>query len=141
MPSTSKSDAYLLDTHVFVWLMLGEKALKQKDRLETAALTGGLLVSPISCWEIGMLSARGRLKLGVPCIDWIEQALKAPGLSLLDLTPQMAVEASYLPGEFHGDPADRILVACARVRNLTLATRDDKILEYGSQGHVPVLPC
>lgn len=60
---------------------------------------------------------------------------------MLELAPRMAVEASYLPGNFHGDPADRMLVASARVGRLILATRDAKILKYGKQGHVGVLPC
>ncbi len=137
----SESARYVLDTHVFLWLMLANQELKQKAALEAAALTGGLLVSPISCWEIGMLAARGRLKLGLPCPEWVERALAAPGVSLLAFSPRIAVEASSLPGDFHGDAADRILVASARVNNLTLASRDERILAYGQEGYVSVLLC
>lgn len=137
----TRNSVFLLDTHVFVWLMFADQKLKHRDVLERAALTGGLRLSPISCWEIGMLCARGRIKLGVPCVDWIEECLNAPGLSLLELTPRTAVEASYLPDNFHGDPADRMLVASARVHNFTLATRDDRILDYGSRGYLNVLAC
>ncbi len=132
---------YLLDTHIFLWLMFGDQTLKERQTLEAAVSTGGLFVSAISCWEIGMLAARGRLILGLPCLDWVEQALVTPGVSLLEISPRIAVEASYLPGGFHNDPADRILVASARVQNLTLATRDDKILEYSRSGNVRTIVC
>ena len=132
---------YLLDTHIFLWLMQGGENLKKKSLLETAALTGGLVVSPITYWEIGLLSSRYRINLKMPYQEWVDQSLKSPGLSLLELSAQMAVEASYLPGQFHSDPVDRILVATARVKNLTLATRDEKILAYSKRGHVNTLAC
>jgi PIN domain nuclease of toxin-antitoxin system len=137
----SKPPAYLLDTHVFLWLMQGSTELKQREHLEQAAQWGGLYLSPISCWEIGMLASRSRIHLPMPCADWLTHALKAPGLSVQPLTPEAAVEASYLPDAFHGDPADRMLVATARTQRLILATRDEKILAYSQQGYVQTLPC
>lgn len=134
---------YLLDTHVFLWLMLGREDLKEAQRqiLASAATSGGIRVSAITCWEVGMLAARGRIHLGMPCQGWIAQSLSAPGLSVLDLSPRIAVEAAELPGEFHGDLADRMLVASARVANIALATRDAKILAYAQEGYLQVLPC
>jgi len=88
-----------------------------------------------------MLVARGRLKLGLPCLDWLDMALTAPGISLLEIAPRAAVEASFLPGVFQADPADRILVASARANSLILATRDAKILAYSRQGHVRTIAC
>ena len=131
----------LLDTHVFYWLLVGSNDLRSRSDLEQAAVSGSLFVSPITCWEIGMLASRGRIHLEMSCSAWIAQALRAPGICLLELAPEMAVQASYLPGDFHGDPADRMLVASARVGCLTLATRDAKILTYGKEGHVRVLAC
>lgn len=131
----------LLDTHVFLWLMLGSRDLKNHEVLVAASSRGGLYISPISCWEIGLLASRGRISLHLPCHDWVSQALKAPGLSMLALSPQAAVEASFLPGSFHGDPADRMLVASARVHTFRLATRDQKILDYGEGGMVQILAC
>jgi PIN domain nuclease of toxin-antitoxin system len=55
---------------------------------------------------------------------------------LLPLTPKIAVETSYLPGALHADPADRMLVASARIHHLTLATRDEKILAYAQEGYI-----
>lgn len=131
----------LLDTHIFLWLMLGSKDLGNREALEESSSRGNLFVSPITCWEVGMLASRGRVSLSLPCHDWMAQALKAPGLSLLPLSAEAAVEASFLPGKFHGDPADRMLVASARAHTLRLATRDQKILDYGESGMVQVLPC
>ena len=88
-----------------------------------------------------MLASRERIHLGMPCQEWVDQALKAPGIGILELSSRIAIEASYLPGKFHGDPIDCILIAAARVKNLTLATHDKKILAYGEQGHVNVLHC
>jgi len=123
--------------------MLGDETLKdtQRQTLASAAMSGKLRVSAITCWEVGMLATRGRIHLGMPCQEWIAISLSAPGLSVLDLSPRIAVEAAELPGEFHGDPADRILVASARVKNLVLATRDAKILAYAKEGYLQVLPC
>ena len=137
----NRQTKYLLDTHIFLWLMLANPILKKRTVLETAAVTGGLLVSPVTCWEIGMLVSRNRVNLKMPCQEWIDMSLKAPGLSLLELSARIAVEASHLPGKFQGDPVDQILVATARVKDLTLATRDEKILAYAKHGHIPVMDC
>lgn len=93
-------------------------------------------ISVISCWEVAKLVELGRLALPVPIEQWFEQALSYPGVQLLDLTPQIALESTLLPPPFHRDPADQIVVATARVHNCPLATIDDKILKYP---HVQVL--
>lgn len=138
---SSNTTSYLLDTHAFVWLLLGDDTLKNQDILEKAALLGKLKVSAITCWEIGMLASRGRIHLGLPCDEWLHKALTLPGLTLEPLSPRIAVESSYLPGDLHGDPADRIIVATARMTHSTLVTRDEKILAYGEQGFVNTLAC
>ena len=90
----------------------------------------GLGVSIISCWEVAKLVERGRLELTMPVERWIEQALTYPGIELLQLTPRIAVESTQLPGEFHRDPADQMLVATARVYDIPLLTADSKLLAY-----------
>ena len=79
------------------------------------------------------------------CLDWINQALKTPGLSLIPLTPEIAVESTRLPGSLHGDPADRILVATARNVGARLMTRDRLLLKYKRARVVsrlnPTYPC
>jgi len=86
-----------------------------------------------------MLESRGRLRLSSDCLAWIRTALSAPGIRLMPLTPEIAVASARLPAAFHGDPADRILVATARDHGLTLVTKDERIRAYGAAGYVDVL--
>jgi PIN domain nuclease of toxin-antitoxin system len=96
-------------------------------------------VSAISVWEIGALSARGRIRLSIPLHDWAEKALAVPGFRFAPLDAAAAAESTLLPGEPHGDPADRFLIATARTMGLALATRDEHILAYGKLGHLRVV--
>ena len=72
----------------------------------------------------------GRLQLPLPVEGWLNQALAYPGVTLLDLTPRIVVESTMLPGAFHRDPADQLIVATARVHGCALVTLDGKILAY-----------
>lgn len=127
----------LLDTHVWIWWVHGDPRLPAAaQRSIQEHEDGGLGVSVISCWEVANLVERNRIVLSVPLSDWIEQALQYPGIRLLGLTPQIAVESTQLPGDFHRDPADRILVATARSYECPLVTADELILRYP---HVQVL--
>jgi PIN domain nuclease of toxin-antitoxin system len=131
----------LLDTHVWVWLMEGRAGVRPEavELMEAAGEESFLRVSVISAWEIGMLEARGRLRFDIPCEEWMEQAYGLPGLSLMPLTPSICVRSSRLPGVFHGDTADRIIVATARELGAVLLTRDDPILQYAALGHLRAL--
>lgn len=125
----------LLDTHVWIWWVHGESRLSRssmnllKQNEET-----GLGVSIISCWEVAKLVENNRLTLPSPVEEWIEKALQYPGIRLLPLTPRIVVEATQLPGDFHRDPADQLIVATARVHEVSLATADRKILDYEGVG-------
>lgn len=90
----------------------------------------GIAVSAISCWEVSKLVERRRLTLPCPVFDWLHQALAYPGVRLIELSPRICVESTQLPGDFHRDPADQIIVATARVLDAPLATMDDKIRSY-----------
>ncbi len=90
----------------------------------------GLGVSIISCWEVAKLVENGRLALPCPVEEWLGEALQYPGVQLLELTPRIVVEATTLPGSFHRDPADQLLVATARIHGALFATVDGKILDY-----------
>lgn len=131
----------LLDTHVWLWLMSREGDMKPSAIrvVEEAAHYGLVRVSAISVWEVAMLEAKGQIRLSKDCLSWVNEALSAPGLGLIPLTPEIAVESSRLPGAFHGDPADRILVATARRQGAILLTRDEKILAYGKAKHLSVM--
>jgi PIN domain nuclease of toxin-antitoxin system len=108
--------------------------------MERAGEESFLRVSAISAWEVGMLEARGRLRFDMPCEEWVEQAFGMPGLSWMPLTPSICVCSSRLPGVFHGDLADRLIVATARELGAVLLTRDDPILRYAAEGHLRASP-
>ncbi len=132
----------LLDTHVLVWLLQGNDRLGPRARVAIEAATigqAGVNVAAISVWELGMLVAKGRLTLDRDVGEWVQAALSLPGMGLIALEPEIAVAASRLPGEVHGDPADRLIVASARHIGAVLITDDKLILDYAEAGHVRAL--
>ncbi len=134
--------ALLLDTHIWLWFAEGNATRlppASVRKLDDARKEDGLLVSAISVWEIGVLHAKGRVQLSAPLRDWVSNALAPAGISLLPLDAETASESTLLPGEPHGDPADRFLIAAARSKGVILATRDENIIEYGKAGYVRVL--
>lgn len=121
----------LLDTHIWVWWVhsgdeLSKTAKNELERREPH----GFAVSIFSCWEVAKLVEYGRLELPIPLEQWLDQALAYPEVRLLELTPRIVVESTQLPGSFHRDPADQLIVATARAHRLTVATADGKILDY-----------
>ncbi|MEZ0373218.1 MAG: type II toxin-antitoxin system VapC family toxin [Candidatus Sericytochromatia bacterium] len=135
------SARYLLDTHAWIWLTLGIELGEEPVRiLSEAATTGGLALAAISVWEAAMLVAKGRLEIASDVHSWLKQALAAPGLTLLPLEPEIAIQSAFLPGNFHGDPADRMIVATARHHRIPLATRDQKIRCWAAEGFLEILP-
>ena len=128
----------LLDTHVIVWLAEGLSDLPEtsRDLIDRAASKEGLAVSPISFWEIAMLHSRQRITLSLPVQQWRELVVGNPSITEVPLTGEVAIESVLLPGSFHNDPADRMLVATARLNSWRLATRDSGILDYAAAGHV-----
>jgi PIN domain nuclease of toxin-antitoxin system len=121
----------VLDTHIWIWWVHGDSRLRGKHlEILQQNETSGLGVSVISCWEVAKLVECGRLALPRPVLDWFDAGLSYPGIQLLDLTPNIAAESATLPGEFHRDPADQIIVATARIHGCPLITADRKILDY-----------
>ncbi len=128
----------VIDTHVWVWWVHGDPTLSASVReLLDSSEQAGIAVSAISCWEVAKLVERGRLTLPCPVYDWLQQALSYPGVRLIELSPRICVESTQLPGEFHRDPADQIIVATARILDAPLVTVDGKILDYP---HVKLAP-
>jgi PIN domain nuclease of toxin-antitoxin system len=72
---------------------------------------------------------------------WFDRVMNAPGIRLAQFTPSIAMTASFLPGDLHNDPADRLLVSTARHLGMPIVTGDGKIIAYAEQGFVKVLPC
>ena len=122
----------ILDTHAwFFWIN------DSLDQLSTNALNAIrseniLGVSIISCWELAMLVSKERLKLNVDVQLWINQALKYPSIKLLNLNPEIVVLSTRLPGDFHGDPADRMIAASCMYYNVPLITKDKKLISWGN---------
>ncbi len=126
----AREDLLLLDTHVLIWLMLGDSRLGPRAKAEIARVggAGDLLVSAITPWEIGVLVSKKRVDLHRDTLVWIREALAMPGISLVPLDPEIAVASTRLPFEMHPDPADRILVATARQTRATLVSADHTLL-------------
>jgi len=127
----------VLDTHIwFYYINDGPEKLPAEAR-KAIRDNDVLGVSIISCWEIAMLVAKNRLRFSIDVQDWITQALKYKGIKLIELTPEIAVLATRLPGDFHKDPADRIIAASSLKIGAPLITLDKRIKEWG---HVQTIP-
>ena len=122
----------LLDTHAWFWWLTSSEKISPKARhaIEEAEENDGLGVSVMSCWELAMLAAKKRLMFSVDVGKWIDDSLKIPSLRLVDLTPEISVLSTRLPGRPHGDPVDRILMATAIHLKMPLVSRDRKIGQY-----------
>ena len=133
----------LLDTHVWIWLAAGiPEKLRPDTRklLQQASGSSPLMVSIISVWEVALLESKKRLRLPMSVTEWVERALDRQDIRLIGLEhTRTVIDSCRLPGDFHPDPADRLLVATARRENAVLVTHDRKILDYGASGHVRVL--
>lgn len=130
----------LLDTHVWIWLNNGDATLKSTvvHEIDRAAENGELFVCAISVWEIATLVAKKRIVLRASIHDWIHNALSQPGIELIPLDAAIAIESTLLPAGLNADPADRMIVATARAKSLTLVTRDDTMHRYAKQGFIHV---
>jgi PIN domain nuclease of toxin-antitoxin system len=132
LQGTSHSRGVLLDTHIWVQLQSGSGALSKAALkvIDTATASRSVYVPLISVWEIAMLTAKKRIELDRPVRQWVEEALEKPGLQLLPFTTDIAIGAVLLPEPMHKDPADRIILASARVEHLTLITSDKPMLSF-----------
>jgi PIN domain nuclease of toxin-antitoxin system len=123
----------LLDTHILIHWIAGSVPLLKAHRklIESATDEKPLWVSDITLWEVATLFGLGRIELDLPLRDWLERATAPPLVHRLAITPAVAAEVAALPDSFHRDPADRIIVATARVTGATILTRDDRIRDSG----------
>jgi PIN domain nuclease of toxin-antitoxin system len=119
----------VLDTATWIWRASDPERLTGKARraLEEAERA---LVSAISVWEVAMLVARRRIQLDRSVEQWIDIALALPKIQLAPLEPAIAVRSTKLPGGFHADPADRMIVATALESGASVVTPDERIRSY-----------
>lgn len=123
----------LLDTHIWLWWLLGSEklSLAEVHALDRSAGRGSVFLSAMSLWEAQMLEAKGRLQLDRPFTSWLPAAAAEGVVQLLPLTVEVVVALHGLPESFHGDPADRLIVATALAHGLKLASHDKAIRASG----------
>ena len=135
----------LLDTCALIFRAEGmDMTDASRSVIDRAATADGVLISPVSAWEIGLLTDPARRKpllLSMEAGAWFSRVLREPGALLAPFTPEIALQSTRLPGAFHRDPADRFLVATARALNIAIITRDENIEAYAKAGHVKMIAC
>lgn len=122
----------VLDTHALIWWVSGDSALskKAKTAINRERENGELVISSISAWEIAMLVKNGRLKLTMEVEAWLSTVASIERTRFIPVDTDIALKAVSLPGEFHKDPADRMIVATARKLAAPVITKDEKIQAY-----------
>jgi PIN domain nuclease of toxin-antitoxin system len=125
----------VVDTHVWLWWMAAPDRL---SRAATAAIeeADAIGVCAVSCWEVAMLTTRGRIKLDREPPVWLRQALGQEGVVALPLMPAVATDAALLDPSFPGDPADRFIYSTARSEGAPLVTRDQRLREFDPRGTI-----
>jgi len=120
----------ILDTHAWIWWTTDSSNLSEKasKAIKNASRIG---IPAICCWEIAMLAAKKRIGLSMDVQVWIDLALQKNKVQIVPLSPEIAVLSSRLPGEFHGDPADRLIVATSLALKAPLVSKDCKISSCG----------
>lgn len=122
----------VLDTHVWLWWVNDPRDLSKTARsvIESERRTNAIHISSISAWEIALLVEKGRLHLSMRVEEWIAKSESLPFLQFVPVDNRIALQSVRLPGVFHADPADRIIVATALILGAELITKDDKIRSY-----------
>ena len=123
----------LLDTHIWLWWLLGDGALTQAERnsLDELATQRRLSISWVTVWETEMLERKGRVRLEPDFQSWIKQATIPEIVTVLPVDIDLVFAQRQLPESFHGDPADRLIAATSLLSGYLLATYDRKIIESG----------
>ena len=124
----------VLDTHALIWWVNGDSNLSARARKviesEMTVDGGKILVSAITAWEIAMLVNKNRLVLTMDLNEWLDTVRSIDAVQFVPIDNEVAVQSVQLPGDFHPDPADRMITALARHYSAMLVTSDDKIRNY-----------
>lgn len=126
----------VIDTHVWIWWVDDDPKLKRAVR-DLIDAEDDVRVSAISILEIATAASLGRLILGPSTQSWLDVAQSAQQVRIEPLSASVCLESVNLPGEFHRDPADRLIVALARLFNVELVTADSRILTYPGVRTIP----
>lgn len=130
------SDAFLLDTHIALWLDSGDESLRASTRalIDDCWRNGGqIFLSAISVWEIALLVDGGRIDLDLPVDAWVKRFISRPGIEPTPLGHRAASRSYQLHHLEHRDPADRLLIATAIELACPLITYDERIVHFGSR--------
>jgi len=120
----------ILDTNAWIWWMTESPALSPQA-LATVGQNSTIGIPSICCWEVAMLVAKGRLTLAMDVQIWLNISLDHPKTQLLPLNPEIAVLSTRLPGNFHNDPADRLIIATCLTYQAPLLSKDSLIQKWG----------
>lgn len=122
----------VLDTHTLVWWVAEDETLSKKAKaaIDRELEGGQIIISAISAWEIAMLVEREKLVLSMDVGSWLATVAEIEAVHFLPIDIDIATKSVDLPGEFHKDPADRMIVATARKLAAPLVTKDEKIRAY-----------
>ena len=122
----------LLDTHIWIWWISNIEKLPPKvlNAINKARIESSIVISSISTWEIALLVEKGRLELSVSVRDWVRKTEGLPFVHFAPVDNTISLRSVSLPGEFHADPADRIITATAMTMGIPLVTGDEKIFGY-----------
>jgi PIN domain nuclease of toxin-antitoxin system len=133
----------LLDTCAALWLAADAPMAESAVQAIADASSAGIPVqiSPVTAWEIGLMARKGRFRSSLSPQRWFERLVGLPGLAVCGLDAGILMASSFLPGDLHGDPADRVMAATARELGFTLMTRDQALLDYAAAGHLAVIAC
>ena len=132
----------LLDTHIWIWFSTGSPnavSARLRTLIDKLLPLSSVKISAISAWETGNLVSKNRIAFGSGVKDWVYRTLATTGIIVEPVTADIAIESTLLSGGFHGDPADRILLATAKVIGATLITHDKEILSYAKKHGLPAL--
>lgn len=122
----------VIDTHTLLWWVSGDKQLSKvaAKAIDEALAKSEVIISSITIWEISMLIEKNRISLSMDIESWANEVAEIKGVRFIPVDNEIGIKSTKLPGEFHKDPADRIIVATARKLAVALVTIDEKIIEY-----------
>ena len=122
----------LLDTHIWLWWISDPDKLSENaiHAIQLAMREKEIIISTISTWEIALLIQKGRLELSIDIRDWVRKTEGLPFVRFIPIDNTIALRSVSLPGDFHADPADRIIAATALTMGISLVTKDKRIIDY-----------